>query len=274
MGCEIILSARMKALTEMVSSGNRVCDVGCDHGFVSVYLVQQGISPRVLAMDVRQGPLSRAQEHIRQQGLEAYIETRLSDGLTAMEAGEADTLICAGMGGKLMQRILAEGREKAQAMRELILQPQSELPAFRAFLRLEGYVTVAENMIYEEGKYYPMMKVVPGEGRPGALNGCRAEGLLGQEAFECGRVETCGGQELLEDCFGRLLLEQRHPVLKQYLLACLDNNLLILEQLRSHGADSSRTRERMSGLAEEQRRIEQALNTYFGQNANGREKQG
>ncbi|MDE5951551.1 MAG: class I SAM-dependent methyltransferase, partial [Acetatifactor sp.] len=65
----------MRALTDMVTAGNRVCDVGCDHGWVSIYLVQQGISPRVLAMDVRQGPLSRAQEHIRQQGLEAYIDT-------------------------------------------------------------------------------------------------------------------------------------------------------------------------------------------------------
>ena len=86
--------------------------MGCDHGWVSVYLVQQGISPRVLAMDVRRGPLSRAQQHIRQRGLEAYIETRLSDGVAALEAGEADTVLCAGMGGRLMQRILEEGREK------------------------------------------------------------------------------------------------------------------------------------------------------------------
>ncbi len=257
MGCITFLSARMKALTEMVTPGSRVCDVGCDHGFVSVYLVQQGISPRVLAMDVRQGPLSRAQEHIRQQGLEAYIETRLSDGMAALEMGEADTLICAGMGGRLMQRILEEGREKAWALQELILQPQSELPAFRAFLRREGYVTVAENMIYEEGKYYPMMKVVPGKSRSEEKGGGTGSAQGNWER------EIPGSQKLqLWDHFGYLLLAQRHPVLKQYLLVCRENNRQILERLIKNAADSSRTQVRMSALKEEKRLIDLALEQY------------
>ena len=90
----------------MVSNGNSVCDVGCDHGFVSIYLVASGISPHVIAMDVRKGPLSRADEHIQAYKMENYIETRLSDGLAAYRAGEAQTLIVAGMGGPLMLRIL------------------------------------------------------------------------------------------------------------------------------------------------------------------------
>lgn len=260
MGCEIILSARMKALTDMVTPGSRVCDVGCDHGFVSVYLVQQGISPRVLAMDVRQGPLSRAQEHIRQQGLEGYIETRLSDGLTAMEIGEADVMICAGMGGRLMQRILEEGREKAWAMQELILQPQSELPAFRAYLRQAGYITVAENMIYEEGKYYPVMKVVPGIKFAGDA-GKEPDGHPAERALE--RKTTYRPEEqLLGDHFGRLLLLQRHPVLEQYLLSARENDRQILERLRNHAADCDRTAERIRELEEELGLIRLALEQY------------
>ncbi len=244
MSCGMVLSARMKALTEMVTPGSRVCDVGCDHGFVSLYLVQQGISPRVLAMDVRQGPLSRAQEHIRQQGLETYIETRLSDGLAAMEVGEADALICAGMGGRLMQRILRQGREKALTLRELILQPQSELPAFRTFLREAGYRTVAENIIYEEGKYYPMMKVVP-------------------ERIPVGNGGTaCSPEQSLWDRFGRLLLQQHHPVLKQYLLSAEDNNKQLLTQLYSHNLGSGRTAERIRELEKEQQLIRLALEFY------------
>ncbi|MDE5891628.1 MAG: class I SAM-dependent methyltransferase, partial [Acetatifactor sp.] len=229
MRSEVVLSARMEALTRMVSRGNRVCDVGCDHGWVSIYLVQQGISPHVLAMDVRQGPLSRAQEHIRQQGLEAYIETRLSDGVAALKVGEADTMICAGMGGRLMQRILEEGREKLTAMRELILQPQSEIAAFRAYLRRAGYVTVSEDMVYEDGKYYPMMKVAPGERMAGgeAFTGHqenrRENTFRGREGT--GTLEDVDGQRL-GDCFGRMLLTSRHPVLKQYLLAVRENCLL------------------------------------------------
>ena len=123
----VALSKRLRTVAGMVTKGNRVCDVGCDHGFVSIYLVQQGISPKVLAMDLREGPLRAAKEHVAAYGLEEQIETRLSDGLHNYEAGEADTLICAGMGGGLMTRILQAEREKTASFRELVLQPQSEI---------------------------------------------------------------------------------------------------------------------------------------------------
>ena len=87
---EVILSNRMQALTDMVTPGTVITDVGCDHGFVSVYLVQKGLSPRVIAMDVRSGPLERAREHIREYGLQDRIETRLSDGLHGLKTGEAN----------------------------------------------------------------------------------------------------------------------------------------------------------------------------------------
>ena len=135
---EVILSNRMQALTDMVTPGTVITDVGCDHGFVSVYLVQKGISPRVIAMDVRSGPLEHAREHIREYGLEDRIETRLSDGLHSLKTGEAAGMICAGMGGPLMEKILTEGREQAKEFRELILQPQSEIPHFRTFLMEEA----------------------------------------------------------------------------------------------------------------------------------------
>ena len=258
---KVVLSARMQALTDMVTAGNRVCDVGCDHGWVSIYLVQQGISPRVLAMDVRQGPLSRAQEHIRQQGLEAYIETRLSDGVTALRAGEADTVICAGMGGRLMRRILEEGREKLEAMAELILQPQSEVADFRAYLRRTGYVTLAEDMVFEDGKYYPIMKVAA------SARGLRVEGSADRETdgaeSEAAEAETAedADRRALQDRFGRMLLECRHPVLKQYLLDAQQGNRRIAEQLRQN-ATGGRAVRRIRELEEEGRLVRQALEMF------------
>lgn len=155
----VVLSKRLQAVSAMVTVGSRVCDVGCDHGFVPIYLAQQGISPTVLAMDVRSGPLSAATEHVAECGLENVIETRMSDGLHNYNIGEADSLICAGMGGRLMMRILSDDQAKTESFRELILQPQSEIGQFRAWLRKQGYRITEENMIEEDGKFYPMMRV-------------------------------------------------------------------------------------------------------------------
>ena len=141
------------------SSFKVVADVGCDHGYVSIYLVQSGIAGRAIAMDVRKGPLSGAGDNIREYGLSEKIETRLSDGLTALLPGEADALVIAGMGGKLMIRILRDGNPKVLGLKEAILQPQSDIDEFRRFLRSEGYVIADEKIILDEGKYYFPMHV-------------------------------------------------------------------------------------------------------------------
>ena len=111
------LSKRLEAVAGMVTKGNMVCDVGCDHGFVSIYLVQKNISPGAIAMDVNSGPLQAAGKHILDYGLQNYIEPRLSNGVAALKAGEADSLICAGMGGRLVIRILEEGKSKIRSMK-------------------------------------------------------------------------------------------------------------------------------------------------------------
>lgn len=231
----VTLSKRLKCLTDMVSQGNRVVDVGCDHGFLSVYLVQEGISPSVLAMDVRPGPLSRAKEHIAQYGLDQYIETRISDGLEALNVGEAETMVCAGMGGKLMTKILTDSEEKAKQLKELILQPQSELPIFRRFLREVGYEIVEENILCEEGKYYFPMKVV--------YTGVKKE---------------C--EEPLYDEFGELLLTGRHPVLKDYLNERKDTTAQIIAAVRVN--ENERAQQRLEEMELELAKIEKALGYY------------
>lgn len=220
----ISLSERLKAVAGMVTVGNRVCDVGCDHGFVPIYLVQQGKSPGVLAMDLREGPLRAAKEHIASYGLLGQIETRLSDGLHNYNIGEADTLICAGMGGGLMQRILETDREKADSFRELILQPQSEIEQFRRFLRGNGYRIFDEEILLEEGKFYQVIHAVPE----------RNAVLDPQE------VELCK----LENRYGPILLKKRTSVFLSYLEreAALYED--ILENLRAQGLHDSKRKQR------------------------------
>ena len=100
-----------------------------------------------------------AKTHIAEVGLEDKIQTRRSDGLAAASAEEIDTVLIAGMGGGIVIHILTEGRRVAQSVKDLILQPQSELKEVRRFLCNEGYEIVDEDMVLEDGKYYPMMKV-------------------------------------------------------------------------------------------------------------------
>lgn len=230
------LSLRLSAIAEMVTEGNRLVDVGCDHGYLPVYLVLQHKIPGAIAMDVRKGPLSRAQEHLEAYGLGEYIETRLSDGLHALNPGEGDTLVIAGMGGPLMEKILTEGERVLDSFQELILQPQSDIPHFRHFLLEKGWDIVKENIILEDGKFYPMLKAV--------------------------RAQEDGVKEYsrAEEWFGKLLLEQQHPVLLQYLKRELRIRTEILEKLKKAPAASAQ--ERRKEIEEETQLILAALKQY------------
>ena len=111
----------------MVTEGSSLADVGTDHGYIPIALVQTGKVSRAIAMDINKGPLERAALHIREQHLEDRITTRLSDGMTALKEGEADTVLIAGMGGALTVHILEGGAHCLASVKELILQPQSEI---------------------------------------------------------------------------------------------------------------------------------------------------
>ncbi|MCM1267343.1 MAG: class I SAM-dependent methyltransferase [Bacteroidales bacterium] len=232
----VTLSERLKTVVSMVTAGNRVCDVGCDHGFVSIYLVQQGVSPRVLAMDLREGPLRAAADHVAAYGLEGKIETRLSDGLHNYNIGEADTLVCAGMGGGLMQRILAGEHRKAVSFRELVLQPQSEIESFRRFLRESGYGITDEAMLCEDGKFYQVIRAVPG---------MQTEQEQTRQGCEMGMPDL-STEELckLKDRYGPILLQKRTPVFISYLEREAAVFEEILENLRAQGIREEKRRER------------------------------
>lgn len=230
------LSARLEAVAKMVTKGNRVCDVGCDHGYISIYLVKNNISPYVYAMDVNKGPLERAKDHIQGYGFESRIETILSDGLMTLGDRESDALVCAGMGGKLVIKILTEGMEKVQAMQELILQPQSEIHLVRAFLREQGFYIDREDMVFEDGKYYPMMHVLVHSDKKNEDN----------PVF---------------DKFGPMLLKEKHPILRKY-LAYTKITLDEIEKKLSAEEKTEKIEKRMTELKIQQKEVEDAIK-YF-----------
>ncbi len=230
------LPKRLETIIERMPDSGCLADVGCDHAYVAIEAVRRGKAARALACDVRKGPLQQAAEHILCAGLAGKIETRLSDGLEKVAPGEADSVIIAGMGGPLMERILSEGRHALPGFQELILQPQSDIPHFRRFVMQNGYQIIQEEMILEDGKFYPIMKVVQHEGEQPAV----------------------WSRE--EEMFGRLLLERKHPVLKLYLERELRIRSEISAQLESASGDAAKKR-RME-VEEEKQLILTALKRY------------
>lgn len=235
----IHLSKRLKALANMVTDGNRLADIGTDHGYIPIYLCQTGKIPSALAMDIGKGPLQQAQTHIAEHGLSEQIKTRLSDGMAALQFGEVDTILIAGMGGGLVMKILSEGAEKLTGKEELILQPQSEIALVREFLRVRNFQILNEDMILEDGKYYPMMKVSQ------------------QKAAEQTKILP---QEVA-DAFGPVLLQKRHPVLKEWLERELRTTNSVIEQLSAQ-PDHERIRNRMQQVNCKKTLILEALKNY------------
>lgn len=225
------LSERLLAAAGMVTKGNIVADVGCDHAYTSIYLCQAGIAPKVIAMDVNKGPLVGAKAHVEEAGLSENIDIRLSDGLQKLVPGEADSVLLCGMGGLLMIKILSDYPETTASLKELILQPQSEVGEVRRYLHKQGYEITKEHMLKEDGKFYVMMRAVKSK-------------IPQQYETECDYI------------YGKLLLEEKNPVLLEFLDREHRLRADVLTALS--GQDTENARARKESLAMEFSLIEEA----------------
>lgn len=235
------LSKRLYAVASLVTEGASVADIGTDHGYIPIYLAENNLSQKIIAMDVNKGPLERAMIHIKANHLEHLIETRLSDGFAALEKGEVDTIIAAGMGGGLVIKILTDHPEITDSIKCFILQPQSEISKVREYLHNHGFYIMEEDMVEEDGKYYPMMKVVHWKDR------------------DCNLLEE--SYDDAEFMYGKYLLEHAHPVLKEFLNRELVLKTEITENLKQKAGENAK--KRILELEEEQEKIKQVLVKYF-----------
>ena len=160
----IPLSPRLLACAGFVAPGDRVADIGCDHGYLSIYLLHNGLASAVIASDINEGPLQSAVRNAEKFGVRDKIRFFLSDGVRNIPR-DFDTLVCAGMGGDTMIHILESAPWLKSEQYRLILQCQSKRPELRKYLYQQGYAIRRETLA-QDGKFiYPIAEVVyaPGE---------------------------------------------------------------------------------------------------------------
>ena len=155
----MILSERLECIIGLVAPGKVIADIGCDHGFISMELVSRSISPKVIASDLRHGPLEKAISNVRSAGLDDRISFRISDGFEAYDQGEVQSAVIAGMGGMLIKDILLKGMDKVKMLDDIVVQPQSNISEFRRFLRTNGFEIIRNEIVMDSGKYYFPMKI-------------------------------------------------------------------------------------------------------------------
>ncbi len=156
---KIPLSQRLAACCAFVAPGDRVADVGCDHGYLSIYLLTNGIASSVIASDINEMPLESARHNAAKFGVADKITFHLSSGVRHIPHS-FDTLVCAGMGADTIMTILNDAPWLKDPRYRLILQCQSKRPELRRYLSQQGYAIRRETLA-RDGKFlYPVMEVV------------------------------------------------------------------------------------------------------------------
>lgn len=156
------LTDRLAAVAALIPCGTSMADIGTDHAYLPLFLVQSGKMKRAVASDIHQGPLERAREHIASEGGGHQISLRLGPGLAPLQTGEVEGASICGMGGLMIRDILAADAEKARAMRWLVLQPQNHVAELKQYMCAEGWTIDAERLVLDDGQLYELFRIVPG----------------------------------------------------------------------------------------------------------------
>ena len=212
MNNQILLSKRLSEIASFVEPGLVLADIGTDHGFLPISLVQSGQTPEAYAGDVRKGPLEQARKNVAAAGLSGRIKVLLGDGFGALAPGDAECAVIAGMGGPLICRILEEGKAVAETLSQIVLSPQSEPDTVRHYVYDHGMYIAREKMLVDMDKYYVVLDVRPGAGP---------------------REKACYFR------YGRCLIKEKNTVLYEYLEKEADTLSGIREKLYGSGTESA-----------------------------------
>lgn len=224
---QVHLRPRLVAAASFLRGAGTVADIGCDHGRLSVALLQQAIVSRVIASDISADSLLKGRmlaERCRIE--EAQLSFVLSDGLSHLVPGEADAIVLAGMGGELIARLLEAGSATAHAAERIVMQPMGGTLELRRFLLQNGFRITDEKYVLDAGRYYQLILAAPGPGQPAELP---------QDA-------------LLE--FGPVAFAKRDPLLRAALTRCRDGRLRRMQKAEKNGALPPQLAHELQGVQE------------------------
>jgi len=151
------LTDRLLKIASLVTEGKRVADIGTDHGYIPVYLLNQGKVPYAILADVNKGPLENARGEVRHNKLLDKVDLRLGSGIEVLEKGEVDEVIIAGMGGILISELLEAKLEVAHSLDKLILQPMQAQNELRKYLLNNGFEILDEVLVKEDFRIYEII---------------------------------------------------------------------------------------------------------------------
>ena len=206
---KIPLSNRLLACCDFVAPGDRVADVGCDHGYLGIYLLKNEIVSSVIESDIHEMPLDSAKANAAKFGTLDKTPFCLSNGVQNIPRN-FDTLVCAGMGADTIISILEDAPWLKEGAYRLILQCQSKRPELRQWLSQNGY-RIHRETLAKDGKFvYSIMEVV----------------------FDPGHPLT-----LAQTYLSPALLSSGHPLLGEYCNRVLRNLRITVEGLKRSGGE-------------------------------------
>lgn len=162
---QLALQPRLHMLARLVPEGCRLTDVGTDHGYLPVALLQQGRIAAAIASDIGAEPLEHARRTAMQYGVDG-MDFRLCAGLSGVAPEETDVIVIAGMGGETIISILQDAPWTADGQHRLLLQPMTKAAALRHWLTDNGYTFTDEHLVEDKGRIYPILCVKGGVFRP------------------------------------------------------------------------------------------------------------
>lgn len=192
------LSERLNSIVKHIEKTEVLADIGTDHGYIPIHLIESEICSKAIAVDINKDPLDKARLNAIIEGVDDRIEFRLADGIKGLKKEEANVVVIAGMGGNLIRDILEESIDTVENIDYLVLQPAQNPEILREYLYTNDYEVIKEDLCYAEEIYYEIFKVRRKAGESTILD------------------------SLYYEVSPKLLME-KHPLMKDYLNEKVNN---------------------------------------------------